>query len=189
MSGKVLLHICCAPCATAVLEKLREDGFQVRGFFYNPSIHPWKEFQRRLGALKAWAPGAGLTVDCFEDYPLEENIRMLLAAENRCFACFADRMRKTASKAADLGMEYFTTTLLISPYQNRKLLEKAGIEAAESAGVKYLHFDFRSLYKRSIELSRTAELYRQPYCGCVFSERDRYLKEASPGQADSDICC
>lgn len=182
MSKRIMLHICCAPCATAVVEKLREDDFDVQGFFYNPSIHPWKEFQRRLNTLETWASECNLPVDFFREYPLEDNVRLLLEAENRCLSCFLDRMKMTASEAAGSGFDCFTTTLTVSPYQNQELIKRAAMEAAENFGVEYLHFDFRDLYKRSIELSREAGLYRQPYCGCVFSERDRYLKIKSPGE-------
>ncbi len=179
---KILLHICCAPCATAVLEKLRNSGYDVTGYFYNPSIHPWKEFKRRLDALKEWAPSVDLPVIYNEEYPLENNIRMLLGSDNRCFSCFADRMKKTAELASEMCTGLFTSTLSVSPYQNHEFLKRAGEAAAAPLSVQFLYRDFRSSYKRSIQLSRDAGMYRQPYCGCVFSERDRYLKIKSPGQ-------
>ena len=182
MSKKILLHICCAPCATAVVENLRTDGYDITGYFYNPSIHPWKEFKRRMDTLKEWAPAIDLPVIYSEEYPLEDNIRMLLGSPNRCFACFSDRMNKTAQLAKELGVEQFTTTLTVSPYQNQKLLIKAGEAASFIHGIRYLYRDYRNSYRRSIELSRGLHMYRQPYCGCVFSERDRYLKIKSPGQ-------
>lgn len=182
MKKKILLHMCCAPCATAVLENLRADGYEVTGYFYNPSIHPWKEFKRRLDAVKEWAPAVNLPVIYHEEYPLEENIRMLLNSDNRCFSCFADRMKRTAELASEMGIGLFTSTLSVSPYQNHGLLIEAGESATESLDVQYLYRDFRDSYRRSIELSRCAGMYRQPYCGCVFSERDRYLKAKSPGE-------
>ncbi len=182
MNRKILLHICCAPCATAVLERLRADGYDVTGFFYNPCIHPWKEFKRRLDTVKEWAPTVNLPVVYIQDYPLEENIRMLLGGGNRCFSCFKDRMGKTAQLAVEMEIQLFTSTLSVSPYQNHELLEKAGKDVSESLNVQYLYQDFRDSYKESIKLSRNAGLYRQPYCGCIFSERDRYLKIKSPGQ-------
>ena len=182
MSNKILLHICCAPCATAVLEKLRFDGYEVYGYFYNPSIHPWKEFQRRLNALKEWAPSENLPMIYSEDYPLEENVRMLLDYSNRCLTCFSDRMNKTAQQASKHGINLFTSTLSVSPFQNHELLKDAGNKATSGLDVNFLYKDFRDSYRRSIELSRNADLYRQPYCGCVFSERDRYLKMKSPGE-------
>ncbi len=180
--NRILLHICCAPCATAVLEELRSGGFSVSGYFYNPAIQPWKELKRRTEALEAWAPEADLPVEIFRDYPLEATLDMLLRAENRCYACFLDRMTRTARRASEMGIPGFSTTLLVSPYQNLELIHRAGLKAGEAAGVEYVHRDFTGLYKRSIELSREAGLYRQPYCGCIFSERDRYLNIRSPGQ-------
>lgn len=178
----ILLHICCAPCATSVLEELRSRGHFVSGYFYNPAIQPWKELKRRTEALEAWAPGVDLPVEIFRDYPLEATLEMLLGARNRCSACFQDRMLKTARKASEMGLSLFTTTLLVSPYQNLEMIREAGEKAARTAGVEYLHHDFSRLYKRSIALSREEGMYRQPYCGCIFSERDRYLKKKSPGQ-------
>ena len=183
MKEKILLHMCCAPCATAVLESLRDEGYDVKGFFYNPSIHPWKEFKRRLDAVKDWAPTVNLPMVYREEYPLEANIRMLLSAENRCLSCFSDRMEMTAERASGMDIKLFTSTLSVSPYQNHDLLKKAGETAAASSGVRFVYKDFRDNYKRSIHLSRENEMYRQAYCGCVFSERDRYLKIKSPGQA------
>jgi epoxyqueuosine reductase len=177
----ILLHICCAPCATAVLEELRRTGLEAMGYFYNPSIHPWKEFQRRVDTLKEWAPKAGIPIEIDGEYPLEQNVGMLLSADNRCLACFTDRLTRAAIRAGEAGFESFTTTLLVSPYQNRELLEQAGGIAEKRTGVSYSHFDFRHLYSRSAELSKSLGMYRQPYCGCVFSERDRYLKVKSPG--------
>lgn len=180
MSERILLHICCAPCATAVVEILRAEGFDPHGIFYNPSIHPWKELQRRLEALKVWAADVDLPVEYVEEYPLEDNMSMLLNSDNRCLACFRDRMARSAAEASRLGIEKFTTTLSVSPYQNAVLIKKAGDEAGQSAGVHYMHRDFRESYGRSMEMSRKAGIYRQPYCGCIFSERDRYRKKKSP---------
>jgi predicted adenine nucleotide alpha hydrolase (AANH) superfamily ATPase len=182
VSRKILLHICCAPCATAVVENLRSGGYDITGYFYNPSVHPWKEFMRRMDTLREWAVTVDLPVLCNEEYPLEDNIRMLLDAHNRCFACFSDRMSRTALLASELGIELFTSTLAVSPYQNQNLLTQAGKAASAVHGVRYLSRDFRTSYRRSVELSRELHMYRQSYCGCVFSERDRYLKVKSPGQ-------
>jgi len=164
-----------------VVEELRHQGYSVSGYFYNPSIQPWKEFQRRLDCLRQWAPTADLPVKCFEEYPLEGNLRMLLDSDNRCRSCFHQRMSATAKEALEAGIECFTTTLAVSPYQDHDILLEAGSRASGETGVEFVYIDFRQLYGRSIELSREAGLYRQPYCGCVFSERDRYLNVRSPG--------
>jgi predicted adenine nucleotide alpha hydrolase (AANH) superfamily ATPase len=167
---------------TVVFEQLQKEGFEVTAFFYNPNIHPWGERERRLGALAAYADSKNIPLEIDEEYPLEENIRMLLDAENRCYACFQDRLSATADKARELGIDNFSTTLSVSPYQNQSFIMEAGKSAEKRSGVRFVYRDFREFYRESIRISREAEMYRQPYCGCVFSERDRYLKLKSPGQ-------
>lgn len=143
-------------------------------FFYNPNIHPWKERERRLSALEQYSADEGIRLEADTAYPLEENLRMLLDAGNRCQACFADRLEATAGKASEMGMDHFSTTLSVSPYQDQDLIMQAGARAAELHGVQFIYRDFRDLYRESVRLSRQAGLYRQPYCGCILSERDRY---------------
>ncbi|MFO8183404.1 MAG: epoxyqueuosine reductase QueH [Candidatus Aegiribacteria sp.] len=179
--GDLLLHACCGPCMTVVHRELAGEGFRVTGYFYNPNIHPWKERERRLTALSDYAEERGIPLEVEVDYPLEENLRMLLAAENRCSACFHDRLSATARRASEMGIERFSTTLSVSPYQDQELIRKAGARAEEEWGVRFEFRDFRDGYRESISLSREAGMYRQPYCGCVFSERDRYLEIRSPG--------
>ena len=178
----LLLHTCCGPCLTVVYEQLQTEGFDVTAFFYNPNIHPWKERDRRLCTLSEYADSENIPLEIDDEYPLEENIRMLLYAENRCLACFEDRLRATAFKAAELGIENFSTTLSVSPYQNQTLIMEAGNAASRESGVRFIYRDFREFFRESMRISREAEMYSQPYCGCVFSERDRYLKLKSPGQ-------
>ncbi|MCK4806491.1 MAG: epoxyqueuosine reductase QueH [Candidatus Aegiribacteria sp.] len=167
---------------TVVCEQLQREGFEITAFFYNPNIHPWKERERRLQTLIDYADSNGINLVIDKEYPLEENIRMLLDAENRCYACFEDRLSATADKARELGIENFSTTLSVSPYQNQSFIMEAGSAASEKSGVRFIYRDFRECYRESIRISREEEMYRQPYCGCVFSERDRYLKLKSPGQ-------
>ncbi len=177
----LLLHVCCAPCMTVVKKALSREGFRVTAFFYNPNIHPFKERQRRLDALNAFSESEEIPLEIVESYPLEENIRMLLEAENRCFACFEDRLSVTAEKADEMGIYAFSTTLSVSPYQNQELIKRAGEKASYNTGVEFIYRDYRDLYKDSVSISRENDIYRQPYCGCVFSERDRYLSIKSPG--------
>jgi predicted adenine nucleotide alpha hydrolase (AANH) superfamily ATPase len=167
---------------TVVHEQLQLEGFNITAFFYNPNIHPWKERERRLQTLKDYANSNGIPLEIDEEYPLEENIRMLLDADNRCYACFEDRLSATAAQAAELGIENFSTTLSVSPYQNQSFIQSAGKIAEKESGVRFVYRDFREFYRNSIRISWEAGMYRQPYCGCVFSERDRYLKIKSPGQ-------
>lgn len=179
---RLLLHVCCAPCLTVVLEGYRDLGYEVEGLFYNPNIHPWRERERRLESLEDYSARMDMPLSVDYDYPLEENLRMLLEADNRCLACFRDRLGSTAALAAEKGIDRFSTTLSVSPYQSPELLIMAGREAARDHGVSFVYRDYRPLYARSAGISRKEELYRQPYCGCVLSERDRYLKIESPGR-------
>jgi hypothetical protein len=181
---RLLLHVCCAPCLTVVLKGYRELGYDVTGLFHNPNIHPWKERQRRLDSLRSYASEVGMDLLVNEAYPLEENLRMLLAAPNRCAACFAHRLGETARRAAEGGFERFATTLTVSPYQRPDLILEAGTAAAAEHGVDFSFRDYRPAFRTSVEISRKMGLYRQPYCGCVMSERDRYLGIASPGQGE-----
>jgi predicted adenine nucleotide alpha hydrolase (AANH) superfamily ATPase len=116
----------------------------------------------------------GIPLEIDTRYPLEENLRMLLDAGNRCRACFRDRLSATALKASRMGLRAFSTTLSVSPYQDQDLIREAGEMAAAAGGVEFVYRDFTGLYRESVRISREAGMYRQPYCGCVFSERDRY---------------
>ena len=177
MPDSLLLHVCCAPCTTVVLPGYRDEGFEVSGYFYNPGIHPYRENRRRLETLVAYAGRVEFDLISDYTYPLEENLAMLLSAENRCLACFTDRLETTALKAARSGIGTFATTLSVSPWQDHDLILKAGNRAAQLSGCRFLYRDFRPQYRKSVEMSREFGLYRQSYCGCVLSERDRYAKE------------
>lgn len=175
MGDSLLLHICCAPCATVVRPGLEEEGWAVTGYFHNPNIHPSSEWRRRLDTLLSYAAGTDLPLETDLSYPLEENLVMLLGAEARCAACFAERLLATAEKAAALGLGSFSTTLSVSPYQDQERIRAAGEAAAAATGTEFVLRDFRPRYRDSVRISREMGLYRQPYCGCILSERDRYL--------------
>lgn len=172
----ILLHICCGPCAAGVAPALRENGFDVRGFFTNPNIHPAMEWIRRVEALETYASVEGLPVEYEPVYGLARFLREAGAASGpeRCAKCFAMRLRLSAQRAAELGIGLFTTTLLVSPYQDHDLLREAGREAGEAVGVEFVYEDFRPRYRTGQARAMELELYRQPYCGCLFSEQERY---------------
>lgn len=184
LNRRLLLHVCCAPCMTVTEPFLGEQGFESTAFFYNPNIHPWREWKRRLDTLGEWVSRTGTPLVVDDSYPLEENVSMLVGSEPRCAACFSDRLSKAACKAFECGCDSFSTTLMLSPYADHALLRSAGEEASARTGVPFVYNDLRHLYGRSVELSRAAGLYRQPYCGCIFSERDRFAR-GSPGRASS----
>ena len=179
---RLALHACCAPCSSAVLERLNE-AFEIAVYYYNPNIAPEEEFRRRAEEERRLASEMPLRdVRVVEgDYDPERYYALVRGHENdpeggaRCAICFEMRLRKTAEFARETGADYFTTTLSISPLKDAQLLNELGARVAEETGVKYLHSDFKKKdgYRRSCALSEEYGLYRQDYCGCVFSKRER----------------
>lgn len=196
---KLLLQACCCPCSSHCLEVL-EGYFDISVYFYNPNIDEKQEYEKRLEELKRFTREADFALDVKViegDYEPELFYEMAKGRENlpergeRCYDCYKLRLRKTAEYARDHGYDYFSTTLSISPYKNAEWLNEIGMELEremrETSGraedVKspiFLFSDFKKKngYKRSIELSEEYGLYRQDYCGCVFSKRDRDLKKS-----------
>lgn len=180
---KLLLHSCCAPCSSYVLEYL-SDFFEITVFYYNPNIFPESEYTKRLleqqtliGNMCFRHPVSFLAGNYDKDkfYEMAEGMEHLKEGGERCFRCYGLRLRKTAQMAVNGGFDYFTTTLSISPLKNAEKLNSIGMEVAAEYGVKYLQSDFKKKngYKRSIELSNEYGLYRQDYCGCQFSMESR----------------
>lgn len=172
----LLLHVCCAPCMTVVYNGFSGDKYDVTAYFYNPNLHPYREWEKRFTTFRSYCRTKQIDHIYDESYPLEENLTMLLKAEDRCISCFTERLRMTAEKADELGLRYFSTTLTVSPYQNHDLILKAGKAVSARSISEFIYRDFRGDYRESIRLSREADLYRQPYCGCIMSERDRFNK-------------
>ncbi len=178
----LLLHTCCGPCLTGSypLLKAAVGENKTAVFWENPNIHPFIEYQQRLESFKTTATHFGLDVIYGETaYGLE---RFLHALDNefspaRCAICYRLRLKATAKAAAKAGISAFTTTLLISPYQNHELIIKIGQEEAAQNGVSFHYTDFRPGFRGSHNAARELELYRQKYCGCVFSEHDRYKND------------
>jgi len=179
----LLLHSCCAPCSSYVLEYLSEF-FKITVLYYNPNIYPVAEYFKRaeeqqefIARFPAKNPISFVQGEFEQDkfYELTKGMEHLAEGGERCFRCYEMRLRKTALQAVKMGMEYFTTTLSISPLKNASKLNEIGLKLADEYGIKYLISDFKKKegYKRSIELSRQYEMYRQDYCGCVFSLRSR----------------
>lgn len=184
---KILLHVCCAPCSSACLEKIAQKA-EIKLYFYNPNILPEKEYAYRLSELqrfvKAFPPAQGIEV-------LEgayEPEKFLVFAEEladepergkRCQKCIAMRLRETAQKALALKADYFATTLTLSPHKDVYFINQAGFAIAEESAVKWLPTDFKKKngYQRSIALSHEYCLYRQDYCGCPFSKKNRELEK------------
>ena len=176
----LLLHSCCAPCSSYVLEYLA-PYFDITDFYYNPNISPQKEYEDRCEELKRLIGAMGLSkqVTFVEGaytpekfFEMAKGMELLPEGGERCFQCYEMRLRESAKLAKELGMDYFATTLTISPLKNAAKLNEIGEALAKEYGVNYLASDFKKKngYKRSVELSAEYELYRQNYCGCIFSK-------------------
>ena len=178
---KLLLHACCGPCACYPAKALSGQGVDFTLLYYNPNIHPYKEFKRRLSALRELAEKQDYRLIIDKTYPLEECVKgMLEEPVVRCGFCYRMRLRYAAKFAADHGFTAFSTTLLYSPYQKHELIVLAATAAAEEFGVDFYYQDWRPYYQEGVDISLALGLYRQPYCGCVFSERDRYMDWKKP---------
>ena len=175
---KILLHMCCAPCSTYPYATLTERGFLVMGFWYNPNIHPYTEYVKRMDAVKQFSEKKGFRVLYRDSYDLEEFLRGVVYRENfmiRCRQCYYMRLKSAVIYARNGKFDYFTTSLLSSPYQNHNLIKDIGFSLAKDYGVKFYYEDFRKGWKETIKISKEMGLYRQQYCGCIYSEKERYL--------------
>ncbi len=173
-----LLHICCAPCANQCVELLRSEQIEVTGFWYNPNIHPFTEYRSRRNCVRQYAESAGLPLLEQNDYALRPFIREVAAdIANRCAKCYEIRLFAAAKAAKEGGFDSFTSSLFISPYQNHELMTETANRAAEEYGVEFLYRDFRTVFRAGQEYAREHCFYMQKYCGCVFSEEERYLKK------------
>ncbi len=181
----LLLHACCAPCSSHTLTYIAER-FRITLYFYNPNIAPEEEYSFRRDELKRLVREMGLDIEVLEEaydpapfYELAKGLEDLPERGERCRRCIELRLRAAAAKAAELRCDYFTTTLTISPHKDCTFINECGGRISEETGVPYLFSDFKKHdgYKHSIELSRQYSLYRQNYCGCVFSRRKAQERE------------
>ena len=174
---KTLLHICCAPCANQCIEVLRTDKIEVAGFWYNPNIHPFTEYKARRNCLREYAEAIDLTLIEKNDYALRPFVRAVAEdIEHRCGKCYEMRLFEAAKQAKEGGFDSFTSSLFISPYQNHELMREVAERAASEFGVDFLYRDFRPYFRAGQEFARAHGFYMQKYCGCVFSEEERYVK-------------
>lgn len=174
----ILMHVCCGPCSCYPTKHLQEAGQDFTLLFYNPNIHPYKEFKHRLNTLREFCQLKKYKLVVDKSYPLEECVRGMLDEPTvRCAYCYRVRMEYAARYAKENGFDAFSTTLLVSPYQKHDLLKEIAQTAAEKYDIPFYYEDFRTGYQEGVEISLALEMYRQPYCGCVFSERDRYEKK------------
>ena len=173
----VLLHICCAPCAVYTVKALRAEHFDVMGYFYKNNIHPYMECLRRQEALQSYAEIIDLQVIYQDGYDLEGFLQSIVFREsNRCHYCYHERLKSTAMMAKRGKFDYYTTTLLYSKFQKHDTIQSMGEAVGRSVGVPFYYQDFRSGWKEGVDTSKHLNLYRQQYCGCIYSEKERYYK-------------
>ncbi len=180
---RILLHICCAPCAIYPIPALRGKGFAVHGFFYNPHIQPWQEFDRRLKTLKTYAESENIPLIVRPDYDPQTFFRQVAFREtNRCIYCYSLRLDAAANLAKKSRFDAFTTTLLYSRQQKHDLVVSLAREASRRHAIPFHYEDFREGWKEGQEKARKIGIYRQQYCGCVYSEMERFCGGGSPGK-------
>ncbi len=177
-SNSVLIHCCCAHCAAYTVQYWQEQGYDVAALWYNPNIHPYMEHQNRLQAIKTLSENMRFNLLVIDGYDFVEYFRRVVGHEGeRCRYCFDMRLKKTIDKAVELGISSFTSTLLISHQQNHDLLKDIGNTLAQSTGIEFLYADLRKRYSDSRHITKPMDLYRQQYCGCVYSEWERYTNQ------------
>jgi predicted adenine nucleotide alpha hydrolase (AANH) superfamily ATPase len=177
--SRLLLHVCCGPCAIAPVEWLQVQGVEVVGLYFNPNIHPLQEYLRRRQGLVEVAERMGfeaLFLD--EEYAPRDFFHAIHGRESeRCPDCYSLRLDRVAALAAQGGFPAFTSTLLYSKYQKHEAIVAAGRPAAAAQGIDFFYHDFREGWRRGIDLSKEWGIYRQQYCGCLYSEFERYRRE------------
>ena len=172
---KLLVHCCCAHCAAYTIDYWRQQQYDVGALWYNPNIHPYIEHEQRLSALKSLLQGLNLPLTLIEGYDIVDYFRQVVGHESeRCQFCFRLRLTRTAEVAHRQGCDAFTTTLLISPQQKHELIHRVGDEVAAKTGISFLYTDLRKRYSDSRHITKGLNLYRQQYCGCIYSEWERY---------------
>jgi predicted adenine nucleotide alpha hydrolase (AANH) superfamily ATPase len=172
---KVLVHICCAHCAAYTVAYWRSLEYKVAALWYNPNIHPFTEHRQRLESVESLMKKLEVPLDVMEGYEMIEFLRRVSGREaTRCRYCFEMRLDKTARFASEKGFDGFTTTLLISPHQEHELVKEIGENNAIEHSVEFFYTDLRKRYSDSRHITKPMDLYRQQYCGCIYSEYERY---------------
>ena len=175
---RLLLHICCGPCSITTLRALTESGYEVTGLFFNPNVHPLTEYVKRRDGCLQVAERLGIRVIVKDDeYDPKAWFRgVAFREDNRCFHCYAMRLERTAQIARKGGFDAFSTTLLYSKYQRHEEIAALGRDLSTEKTV-FVYEDFREGWQEGIDVSKRWDVYRQQYCGCLYSENERYRKE------------
>ena len=175
---KTLMHTCCAPCSVACIHQLRSEGIEPVSYWFNPNIHPYQEYKARRDTLIEYAGLIKMELIVQEEYGLRDFVCAVAGdIAHRCTKCYEMRLEQTARFAAENGFDSFTSTLFVSPYQKHERMADIARQAAQKWGVSFLYRDFRSGFRAGQQQARELGLYMQKYCGCVFSEEDRYAKQ------------
>lgn len=173
---RILIHICCAPCFTYPHKKLREQGHEVVGFWYNPNIHPFLEYKAREDSVKKYAFLEKVEI-IYGEYELSAYLQRAVKAnerDERCIQCYEYRLEKTATYAKEKNYDAFTTTLLVSRHQKHNNIKKLGMLLSEKYSIPFHYVDFREGWNQGKAIATHYSLYRQKYCGCIYSEWERY---------------
>jgi len=178
----ILLHVCCAPCALYPFFRLKEEGMDPSGYFYNPNIHPYQEYRKRLETVRDFSARVGFEIIYRDGYDLDAFLlRIVGKGALRCEQCYRMRLKAVAATAREMGFHTFTTSLLYSKYQKHDLIAAVAKEMGQEHGVEFYYEDFRRGWREGILESKAMGLYRQQYCGCIYSEHDRYGKGSDGG--------
>lgn len=177
---KLLLHMCCGPCSCYPVKVLQQEGVEITGYFFNPNIHPYKEWDTRLKTAKIFAETVGIDFVADKNYRLRDFLTKALVAEKeeggRCRMCYQWRLSEAARYAKENNFDAFTSTLFYSIYQKHDLMRETAERYAKIYGTTFYYRDFRPGWQEGIDISKAMDLYRQAYCGCIFSEEERYSK-------------
>jgi len=178
----LLLHCCCAPCCAPCANSLKNENINFHLFWFNPNIHPLTEYKSRRDCLKDFASKEQLEIKITDEYGLNEFLNNVFpkyaSPPERCEKCYRMRLEKTANYASREGYGAFSTTLLISPYQNHEAIKSIGDEMAAKYNIEFFYRDFRPLFREGQEEARSKNFYMQKYCGCIFSEEERYSRKS-----------
>lgn len=185
---KLLMHTCCAPCSVYCIESLRNEGIEPVLYWYNPNIHPYTEYKARRDTLKEYAKSINVQAIFEEEYGLKEFCKNVITdLKNRCSNyCYKIRLEKTVKYAKENGYDSFTSTLFVSPYQQHEKLKEICEELASKYDIKFVYRDFRTGFREGQAKARELGLYMQKYCGCIFSEEDRYEKQIRKDKTDEE---
>ena len=184
----ILLHTCCAPCAIYPVSILREQGFSVTAYFFNPNIHPYLEFKKRHDTVVSFCAANDIPLLTESRYQMTEFLRSVVFHEHqRCTIFQSLRITKTHEIAKSSGFDFFTTSLLYSRYQNHNEIKDQCEVVAKGSGVRFHYNDFRTGWQYGIDASLAQGLYRQPYCGCIYSEQERYDKSLRSKRNKADV--